>query len=99
MSSRPATVSENRDEKLPLTFTVSRRDKGQINQFPASETTALLPGDVVRVVQPRIADGPSQAAPGLPGRDTPQSGKPVKRAEHVWPASFVPDGPLNGEAA
>ncbi|MBY3184286.1 polysaccharide biosynthesis/export family protein [Rhizobium laguerreae] len=51
------------DEALPLTFTVSRRSEGQIRQFQASETTALIPGDVVRVVRTRIADRVSQAAP------------------------------------
>lgn len=61
--------SKNRGEEPLLTFTVSRRDKGQINQFPASETTSLLPGDVVRVVQPRISDGSSQAPPGVPIKD------------------------------
>jgi polysaccharide export outer membrane protein len=53
-------------EKPPLTFTVSRRDKGQIRQLPASETTSLLPGDVVRVAQPRISEWPSEAARALP---------------------------------
>ena len=56
----------NRSEELPLTFSVSRRDEGQIRQFQASETTALVPGDVVRVVQTRMSDGPLQAAPDLP---------------------------------
>jgi polysaccharide export outer membrane protein len=55
-----ADGSRNRGEEPPLTFTVSRRDDGQINQFPAFETTTLVPGDVVRVVQSRIPDGPSQ---------------------------------------
>jgi polysaccharide export outer membrane protein len=56
----------NRDEELPLTFSVSRRDKGQVDQFQASETTELAPGDVVKVVQPRIADAPSDDATALP---------------------------------
>ena len=47
-------------EELPLTYSVSRRNEGQINQFQASETTALAPGDVVRVVQPRILDNSSK---------------------------------------
>ncbi|NKK68893.1 exopolysaccharide biosynthesis protein [Rhizobium leguminosarum bv. viciae] len=55
--------STTTDEALPLTFTVSRRSKGQIRQFQASETTALIPGDVVRVVRTPIADRVSQAAP------------------------------------
>ena len=53
----------NLGEELPLAFTVSRRSEGQINQFQASETTALAPGDVVRVVQPHISDESSEAAP------------------------------------
>lgn len=56
----------NRDEELPLTFIVSRRDKGQVNQFQASETTELAPGDVVRVAKPRITDAPSEDAAALP---------------------------------
>jgi len=56
----------NRDEELPLTFIVSRRDKGQVNQFQASETTELAPGDVVRVTKPRITDAPSEDAAALP---------------------------------
>ncbi|NKK79938.1 polysaccharide biosynthesis/export family protein [Rhizobium leguminosarum] len=58
------------DEALPLTFTVSRRSEGQIRQFQASETTALIPGDVVRVVRTRIADPVSQAAPADLPRET-----------------------------
>jgi polysaccharide export outer membrane protein len=58
--------SRKRGEKLPLTFTVSRRDDGQINQFPALETTALVPGDVVRVEQTRISGGSSQVTPVPP---------------------------------
>ena len=56
----------NRDEELPLTFIVSRRDKGQVNQFQASETTELAPGDVVRVTKPRITDAPSEDGAALP---------------------------------
>ncbi|MBY5868048.1 polysaccharide biosynthesis/export family protein [Rhizobium leguminosarum] len=58
------------DEALPLTFTVSRRSEGQIRQFQASETTALIPGDVVRVVRTPIADRVSQAAPSDLPRET-----------------------------
>ncbi len=54
--------ARNRGEELPLTFTVSRRSEGQIKQFQASETTALVPGDVVRVVQHHISDASSDAA-------------------------------------
>lgn len=56
--------SRNPREELPLAFTVSRRSGGQINQFQASETTALAPGDVVRIVQPHISDESSEAASG-----------------------------------
>lgn len=49
---------------LPLTFSVTRRSEGQINQFEASETTVLVPGDVVRVVQPRILENAPQANTG-----------------------------------
>ncbi|MGR9299835.1 polysaccharide biosynthesis/export family protein (plasmid) [Rhizobium leguminosarum] len=48
-------------DDLPLAFSVTRRNAGQINQFQASETTALAPGDVVRVVQPHILDNSPQA--------------------------------------
>jgi polysaccharide export outer membrane protein len=47
-------------EDLPLTFSVTRRNGGQIDQFEASETTTLAPGDVVRVVQPHILDSSLQ---------------------------------------
>ncbi|MBB2695725.1 UNVERIFIED_ORG: polysaccharide export outer membrane protein [Rhizobium pisi] len=50
----------DRSDDLPLTFIVSRRDKGGVNQFPASETTELAPGDVVRVTRARVADMPSE---------------------------------------
>lgn len=56
--------SRNPREELQLAFTVSRRSGGQINQFQASETTALAPGDVVRIVQPHISDESSEAASG-----------------------------------
>ncbi|MBB4482785.1 polysaccharide export outer membrane protein [Rhizobium etli] len=51
---------ENLAEDLPLTFSVTRRNGAQIDQFQASETTTLAPGDVVRVVQPRILDSSLQ---------------------------------------
>ncbi|WP_064706743.1 polysaccharide biosynthesis/export family protein [Rhizobium bangladeshense] len=53
---------KDRSEELPITFTVSRRNGGRIDQFQASETTTLAPGDVVRVVRPRIPDEPSGSA-------------------------------------
>ncbi|WP_027687147.1 polysaccharide biosynthesis/export family protein [Rhizobium leguminosarum] len=60
------TNVNNRDEELPLTFSVSRRDKGQVDQFQASETTELAPGDVVRVTQPRLTDASSEDAAAVP---------------------------------
>jgi polysaccharide export outer membrane protein len=51
-------------EDLPLTFSVTRRNGEQIDQFQASETTTLAPGDVVRVVQPRILDSSLQTDSG-----------------------------------
>ncbi len=60
-------ISE-RGEEMPLTFTVSRREGGQVNQFQASETTELAPGDVVRVTQPRLTDAPSKAAVTAPAQ-------------------------------
>lgn len=51
---------KSRSEELPITFTVSRRNDGRIDQFQASETTTLAPGDVVRVVRPRIPDESSE---------------------------------------
>ncbi|MGZ2409040.1 exopolysaccharide biosynthesis protein [Rhizobium ruizarguesonis] len=58
--------ANNPGEELPLTFIVSRRDKGQVNQFQASETTELAPGDVVRVRRGHSADAPSEDAAALP---------------------------------
>ncbi|OWV81608.1 exopolysaccharide biosynthesis protein [Rhizobium sp. N122] len=51
-------------DDLPLTFSVTRRSDGQINQLEASETTVLAPGDVVRVIQPRILENAPQADTG-----------------------------------
>ncbi|MGO6682294.1 polysaccharide biosynthesis/export family protein [Rhizobium leguminosarum] len=62
--------SNTSGEELPLTFTVSRRNEALIKQFQASETTALIPGDVVRIVRTRIADGVSRAAPADLPRET-----------------------------
>lgn len=62
--------AKNPGDELPLTFTVSRRNDGQINQFPASETTALEPGDVVRVVQPHISGGSSDSDSAEPSEET-----------------------------
>ena len=38
-------------EALPLSFSVTRRISGKIEAFVASETTGLVPGDVVKVVR------------------------------------------------
>ncbi|WP_416068346.1 SLBB domain-containing protein [Rhizobium sp. ZK1] len=62
--------AKNPGDELPLTFTVSRRNDGQINQFPASETTALEPGDVVRVVQPHILGSSSHPDSAEPSEET-----------------------------
>ncbi|MGX9992463.1 polysaccharide biosynthesis/export family protein (plasmid) [Rhizobium sp. Z1P35] len=51
-------------EDLPLTYSVTRRSGGKIDQFQASETTTLEPGDVVRVVQPRVLDSSLQTDSG-----------------------------------
>lgn len=55
--------SQRTGEDLPLVFTVSRRRDGQINQFIASETTTLVPGDVVKVTQPLLSGGSYGASP------------------------------------
>jgi polysaccharide biosynthesis/export protein len=54
------------NDSAPLTFTVSRRNTDGINQFEAAETTALVPGDVVRVVQPHLSDGSSDPVAEIP---------------------------------
>jgi polysaccharide biosynthesis/export protein len=54
------------NDSAPLTFTVSRRNTDGINQFEAAETTALVPGDVVRVVQPHLSDGASDPVAEIP---------------------------------
>lgn len=53
-------------QQPPLTFTVSRRSGGEINVMPASETTALAPGDVVSVVQPRASGSSDQVSGNRP---------------------------------
>jgi polysaccharide export outer membrane protein len=63
----------NPDDELPLAFAVSRRDGGQIDQFQATETTALVPGDVVRVVRPRSLEKTSQPAAEPPSEMKPQA--------------------------
>ncbi|ANK85042.1 MULTISPECIES: polysaccharide biosynthesis/export family protein [unclassified Rhizobium] len=57
---------KNYNEELPLTFIVSRREKGEVSQFQASEMTELAPGDVVRVTRVRTADASSEDATALP---------------------------------
>ncbi|WP_283192580.1 polysaccharide biosynthesis/export family protein [Rhizobium sp. AN80A] len=46
--------SANQAEKPALTFAIVRRENGTANEISASESTALLPGDVVKVTQPSL---------------------------------------------
>lgn len=64
---------KNRSVELPITFTVSRRNEGRIDQFQASETTTLAPGDVVRVVRPQISDEPSEPTSDQSGEMEPET--------------------------
>jgi polysaccharide biosynthesis/export protein len=70
---RTADSPSDRDAELPLTFTVSRRDEGQINQFAALPTTALAPGDVLTVTQARMPDRPVQPVAALPSKTRTQA--------------------------
>jgi polysaccharide export outer membrane protein len=64
MEELSSSVAAIGDEKpLPTSFKVSRRDNGQFKEFDASEITTLLPGDVVKVVQPLPLSASLQAAP------------------------------------
>lgn len=47
----------------PPSFAITRQTEGKIDQFPATETTGLMPGDVVTVVRarPQAAELPSAA--------------------------------------
>ncbi|MBD9374384.1 polysaccharide biosynthesis/export family protein [Rhizobium sp. ARZ01] len=58
------------DATLPSTvtspaFSISRQIEGKTEEFAASETTALKPGDVVRVLRTRSVSAPSQSS-GMP---------------------------------
>jgi polysaccharide export outer membrane protein len=61
LSSSVAAIGDQKP--LPTSFKVSRRDNGQFKEFDASEITTLLPGDVVKVVQPLPLSASLQAAP------------------------------------
>ncbi len=41
------------EDKPAVTFNVLRREKGKLNDFPATDTTVLIPGDVVKVTRNR----------------------------------------------
>ncbi|WFU50055.1 polysaccharide biosynthesis/export family protein [Sinorhizobium terangae] len=53
-------------------FAIIRRGDGKIGEVPASETTALMPGDVVKVVARRM---PSMSEPPLTRSIDPQPGQ------------------------
>ncbi|MFK0331777.1 SLBB domain-containing protein [Rhizobium sp. NPDC090275] len=58
------------DEKPVLTFVIVRRENGTINEISASETMALLPGDVVKVTRPPIeAVKPVEQVSAISGAD------------------------------
>ena len=60
----------NRQEEARLTYSVSRRVDGQVKPFSASETTVLLPADVVRVVRTLpLGSTPSPSASTPPTRE------------------------------
>ncbi len=47
-----ANPSVGRADNAPaVSFRIMRRDHGKLNDFPASDTTILMPGDVVKVAQ------------------------------------------------
>ncbi len=60
--------SPQQGEKPSLTFTIVRRDSGNMEEIGASETTALLPGDVIKVTRQATQDATpvSQVAPPSP---------------------------------
>jgi polysaccharide biosynthesis/export protein len=71
---RTAESPSDRSAELPLAFSVSRRDEGQINEFQALPTTALAPGDVLRVTQARMpADAPAKPTAVLPPKTRTQA--------------------------
>jgi polysaccharide biosynthesis/export protein len=71
---RTAESPSDRGAELPLAFSVSRRDEGQINEFQALPTTALAPGDVLRVTQARMpADAPAKPTAVLPPKTRTQA--------------------------
>ncbi|WEX91220.1 polysaccharide biosynthesis/export family protein [Sinorhizobium garamanticum] len=70
-----AEGSAQRGEEA-ITFVIVRRGGGKIGEFPASETTALMPGDVVKVVtSARRAPTMSKPPPGSSLSTNPQFGQ------------------------
>ncbi|MDM9646282.1 polysaccharide biosynthesis/export family protein [Rhizobium sp. S163] len=58
------------DEKPVLGFVIVRRENGTINEISASETSALMPGDVVKVTRPSLqAVKPVEQVSAIPGAD------------------------------
>jgi polysaccharide export outer membrane protein len=58
------------DEKPALTFVIVRRENGTVNEISASETTALMPGDVVKVTRPSLqAAKPVEQVSSVPSAD------------------------------
>ncbi|KQV70302.1 hypothetical protein [Rhizobium sp. Root1220] len=62
----------HQSEKLPLIFSIVRRDDGKMVEVGASETTALLPGDVIKVSrqssQASMPTAPASSDDGHPDR-------------------------------
>lgn len=56
-----ATEGSAQRGEQATSFVIIRRGDGRIGEFPASETTALMPGDVIKVVARRMP-----TMPGLP---------------------------------
>jgi len=52
LSSLGGVASE--DGKPVLTFVIVRTENGTANEISASETTTLMPGDVVKVTRPSL---------------------------------------------
>ncbi len=54
-------------EKPPLTFVIVRRESGAVDEISASDSTILLPGDVVKVTQPSsLASKPVEQVSAIP---------------------------------
>ncbi|MCA1406675.1 polysaccharide biosynthesis/export family protein [Ensifer sp. IC3342] len=63
--------SAQRDEQA-TSFVIIRRGDGKIGEFPATETTALMPGDVIKVVVRRM---PIMSEPPVARSTDPQPGQ------------------------